>query len=133
MLAASALQQGDLVGFTFFIGTMAMGAASVFFFIERSAVSDKWKLSLLVSGLITAIAAAHYWYMREFWVTTFTGTNASTASPTEFRYIDWLLTVPLMCTEFYLLLKAAGASINMLWRQRRRTCEGLRSFSRPKT
>lgn len=116
MLAASALQQGDLVGFTFFIGTMAMGAASVFFFIERSSVSDKWKLSLLVSGLITTIAAAHYWYMREFWVATFTGNNAAVASPTEFRYIDWLLTVPLMCTEFYLLLRAAGASLNMLWR-----------------
>ena len=116
MLAASALQQGDLVGFTFFIGTMAMGAASVFFFIERQSVSDKWKLSLLVSGLITLIAAAHYWYMREFWVATFTGNNASVASPTEFRYIDWLLTVPLMCTEFYLLLRAAGASLNMLWR-----------------
>jgi len=90
--------------------------ASVFFFFERATVSDKWKLSLLISGLITTIAAAHYWYMREFWVTTFTGNNAAVASPTEFRYIDWLLTVPLMCTEFYLLLRAAGASINMLWR-----------------
>ncbi|NDA27179.1 MAG: rhodopsin, partial [Verrucomicrobia bacterium] len=35
MLAATALRQGDLVGFTFFIGTMAMFAASVFFFFER--------------------------------------------------------------------------------------------------
>ncbi|MFZ9875106.1 MAG: rhodopsin, partial [Candidatus Methylacidiphilales bacterium] len=58
MLAATALQQGDLVGFTFFIGTMAMFAASVFFFFERATVSDKWKLSLLISGLITTIAAA---------------------------------------------------------------------------
>jgi bacteriorhodopsin len=116
MLAAGALQQGDLVGFTFFIGTMAMGAASVFFFFERATVSDKWKLSLLNSALITTIAAAHYWYMREFWVSTFNGTNAAVASPTEFRYIDWLLTVPLMCVEFFLLLRTAGASINMLWR-----------------
>jgi bacteriorhodopsin len=70
----------------------------------------------LNSALITTIAAAHYWYMREFWVSTFNGTNAAVASPTEFRYIDWLLTVPLMCVEFFLLLRTAGASINMLWR-----------------
>ena len=31
------------------------------------------------------------------------------ASPTEFRYIDWILTVPLMCVEFYLLTRPYGA------------------------
>ena len=30
-------------------------------------------------------------------------------SPTFFRYVDWILTVPLMCVEFYLLTKLAGA------------------------
>ena len=65
MLAAAAMKSGDLVGFTFFIGTMAMFAASVFFYFERQTVSDKWKTSLLVSALITTIAAAHYMYMRD--------------------------------------------------------------------
>ena len=32
----------------------------------------------------------------------------SSTSPTEIRYIDWILTVPLMCIEFYLILKALG-------------------------
>ncbi|HMP32126.1 MAG TPA: bacteriorhodopsin, partial [Saprospiraceae bacterium] len=31
-------------------------------------------------------------------------------------YIDWTLTVPLMCVEFYLLTKAAGASKGLLWK-----------------
>jgi bacteriorhodopsin len=35
-------------------------------------------------------------------------------SPTFFRYIDWTLTVPLMCVEFYLLTKAAGARFGLL-------------------
>ena len=60
----------DPVAFTFFIGYMAMMAASVFFFFERSRVSDKWKTSLLVSGLITFIAAVHYYYMRDFYAET---------------------------------------------------------------
>jgi bacteriorhodopsin len=99
----------DPVAFTFFTGYMAMFAASVFFFFERSRVSDKWKTSLLVSGLITGIAAVHYYYMRDYYAAT--GEN-----PTALRYIDWTLTVPLMCVEFYLLTKAAGAKIGLMWK-----------------
>lgn len=108
MLLAN-LQPGDYVGFTFFIGSMAMMAATVFFFFEMGNVQGKWRTSLLVSGLITFIAAVHYYYMRDFWV-------ANGTSPTEFRYIDWILTVPLMCVEFYLILKSFGAKIGLLWK-----------------
>ena len=103
------LDPNDYVGFTFFIGYMAMFAASVFFFFERGSVDKKWKLSLLVSALITGIAAVHYFYMRDYYLTT--GDN-----PTFFRYVDWTLTVPLMCVEFYLLTKAAGAKKSLLWK-----------------
>ena len=103
------LQSGDYVGFTFFIGSMAMLAATVFFFVQMTRVDGKWKDSMLVSGLITGIAAVHYFYMRSFWA-------ENQASPTEFRYIDWILTVPLMCVEFYLILKAFGAKQGLLWR-----------------
>ena len=103
------LQAGDVVGFTFFTGYMSMFAASVFFFMERSQVDAKWKTSLLVSGLITMIAAVHYFYMRGVWLETKT-------SPTEFRYIDWTLTVPLMCVEFYLLIKPYGGKVGTMYK-----------------
>lgn len=103
------IPKDDPVAFTFFVGYMAMAAASVFFIVERNSVSDKWKLSLLVSALITGIAAVHYFYMRDFYAST--GTN-----PTALRYIDWTLTVPLMCVEFYLLTKAAGATKGLMWK-----------------
>lgn len=99
----------NYVAFTFFIGTMAMLAASVFFFFELSNTSKKWRTSVLVSGIITFIAAVHYYYMR--------GYNLETGeSPTFFRYVDWILTVPLMCVEFYLITKKAGAKIGLLWK-----------------
>jgi sensory rhodopsin len=99
----------NYVAFTFFIGTMAMMAASVFFFFELNNTSKKWRTSVLVSGLITFIAAVHYYYMR--------GYNLATGeSPTFFRYVDWILTVPLMCVEFYLITKKAGAKIGLLWK-----------------
>ena len=99
----------DPVAFTFFTGYMAMFAAAVFFFFERGRVDNKWKTSLLISGLITGIAAVHYYYMRDYYAAT--GEN-----PTALRYIDWTLTVPLMCVEFYLLTKPAGAKIGLLWK-----------------
>lgn len=101
------IRPDDPVAFTFFVGYMAMFAASVFFFFERSRVDDKWKVSLLISGLITGIAAVHYFYMRDYFQEF--GTN-----PTVLRYIDWTLTVPLMCVEFYLLLRPAGAKISLM-------------------
>ncbi len=99
----------DPVAFTFFTGYMAMFAAAIFFFFERGRVAGKWKTSLLVSGLITGIAAVHYYYMRDYYAAT--GEN-----PTALRYIDWTLTVPLMCVEFYLLTKPAGAKASLLWK-----------------
>jgi len=99
----------NYVAFTFFIGTMAMMAASVFFFLELNNTDKVWRTSVLVSGLITFIAAVHYYYMR--------GYNLETGdSPTFFRYVDWLLTVPLMCVEFYLITKKSGGTIGLLWK-----------------
>ena len=109
LLEVVSIPKDDPVAFTFFTGSMAMFAASVFFFFERGNVSSKWRTSLLVSGLITMIAAVHYYYMRDYYATT--GSN-----PTALRYIDWTLTVPLMCVEFYLLTKAAGAKLGLLWK-----------------
>ena len=65
LLDIMTIPKDDPIAFTFFTGYMAMMAASVFFFFERGSVDQKWKLSLLVSGLITGIAAVHYFYMRD--------------------------------------------------------------------
>jgi sensory rhodopsin len=99
----------NYVAFTFFIGCMAMLGASVFFFFEMWNTEKKWRTSILISGIITFIAAVHYYYMRDY--------NLETGqSPTFFRYVDWLLTVPLMCVEFYLITKKAGAKMSLLWK-----------------
>ncbi len=109
LLLIAKLNPSDYVGFTFFVGCMAMMAASAFFFLSLSQFDKKWRTSVLVSGLITFIAAVHYFYMRDYWA-------ANLESPTFFRYVDWVLTVPLMCVEFYLILKVAGAKQSLLWR-----------------
>jgi len=117
------IDPADPVSFTFFTGYMAMLAASVFFFMERSRVADEWKLSMLVSGLITGIAAVHYYYMRDYYQGAMdfnahlaAGVPPMDVHPISLRYIDWTLTVPLMCVEFYLITKKAGGTSGLLWR-----------------
>jgi len=104
------LAPDDFVGISFWVISMGMLAATVFFFIERSSVPAAWRTSLTVAGLITGVAFIHYMYMRGVWVQT-------GDSPTVYRYIDWLITVPLQMVEFYLILSAVRkVSSGMFWR-----------------
>ena len=93
------LKADDYVGVSFWIISAAMVAATYFFTVERDRAEGKWKTSLTVAALVCGIAAIHYFYMRGVWVNT-------GESPLVFRYVDWLLTVPLQIIEFYLILAA---------------------------
>ncbi len=108
--ADAMLAQDDFVGISFWVISMGMLAATAFFFMETGNVAAGWRTSVIVAGLVTGIAFIHYMYMREVWVTT-------GDSPTVYRYIDWLITVPLQMVEFYLILSAVGkANSGMFWR-----------------
>ena len=93
------LASDDFVGISFWVISMGMLAATAFFFMERGSVAAGWRTSVTVAGLVTGIAFIHYMYMRGVWVQT-------GESPTVYRYIDRLITVPLQMVEFYLILAA---------------------------
>jgi bacteriorhodopsin len=97
--ATAMLATNDFVGISFWIVSMACLAATAFFFLERGSVAPAWRTSLTVAGLVTGIAFIHYMYMRDIWIET-------GESPTVYRYIDWLITVPLLMLEFYFVLAA---------------------------
>ena len=108
--AGGNLEPNDPVGITFWLISIAMVAATVFFLMESLRVDGKWRTSMIVGGLVTLVAAVHYFYMRDVWV-------ATGASPTVFRYVDWLITVPLQMIEFYLILAACTAiAVGVFWR-----------------
>ena len=86
------LSTNDYVGISFWIISIALAASTVFLLVERESMKPKWKLP--------GIAASHYYYMREIWV-------VSKKNPVIYRYIDWILTVPLQIIEFYLILSVA--------------------------
>ena len=79
--------------FLFFVGYISMGAAFVFFMAERNSVAPQYRTTMTISALIVGIAAFHYYYMRGVY------TDLSTVS-IEYRYMDWIITVPLMALKF---------------------------------
>ena len=68
--ATAILATDDFVGITFWVISMGMLAATVFFFMERGSVAQGWRTSVTVAGLITGVAFIHYIYMRGVWVET---------------------------------------------------------------
>jgi bacteriorhodopsin len=99
------LNPNDPVAISFWIISISMVAATVFFLMESMSVNAHWKTSMNVGALVTLVAAVHYFYMREFWVQIHT-------SPILYRYIDWSITVPLQMIEFYLILSAVSSKIS---------------------
>merc|ERR1711865_200777 len=105
------LNPNDAVAISFWIISIAMVAATVFFLMESLNVGYHWKTSMNVGALVTLVAAVHYFYMREYWVILH-------GSPILYRYIDWSITVPLQMIEFYLILLAVQPNLGggMFWR-----------------
>ena len=82
-----------LTFFLFFVGYIGMGAAFVFFVMERNNVAPEFRTTMTISALIVGVAAFHYFYMRNVYI------EHQTVS-IEYRYMDWLVTVPLMALKF---------------------------------
>ncbi|MEO1041348.1 MAG: bacteriorhodopsin-like [Pseudomonadota bacterium] len=94
--------------FSFTFATMA--AATLFFWLGRAQVAPAYRTALTVTGLVTAIAAYHYWRIFESWDAAYTVTDGTiTATGYAFndayRYVDWLLTVPLLLIELILVMR----------------------------
>ena len=104
------LQPDDFVGFTFWLVSTACLATTVFLFLERDSVLSKWTASVTVAGIVTGVAFIHSMYVRNIWV-------ATGDSPIIYRYVDWLITMPLLTIQFYLVLSAVKkVSPTLFWK-----------------
>lgn len=105
--------QYSLVYNAFSFVVAAMGAATIFLFLSRSQISPNYKTAVTISGIVTMIAFYHYFRIFNSWESSFSITNGVvTATGKRFndayRYVDWLLTVPLLVTELILVMKLPG-------------------------
>jgi bacteriorhodopsin len=105
--------QYSLVYNSFSFVIAAMAATTVFLFISRSQVASHYKTAITVSGLVTMIALYHYVRIFNSWdgaYTVLNGVVTTTGRPFNdaYRYVDWLLTVPLLVTELILVMRLPG-------------------------
>ncbi|MCX5764900.1 MAG: bacteriorhodopsin-like [Gemmatimonadetes bacterium] len=108
------LAQFELVYNAFSFAIAVMGAATVFFFLSRSQVAKEYKTALTVSGVVTLVACYHYFRILNSWEGAYVITNGQLAlSGVKFndayRYVDWLLTVPLLLIELILVMRLTQA------------------------
>jgi len=99
----------------------SMMATTMYLWFRASAVNNKYKSAVIISGLVTFIAAYHYIRIFNSWVESYNyaydktlqdGDALTIADPTlsgkpfndAYRYMDWLLTVPLLLVEILLVM-----------------------------
>lgn len=112
MLEVEALSVGQyaFVSNAFSFGLAVMGATTLFLWLMRTEVAPAYRMAITISGLVTAIAAYHYLQIMLSWqgaVDTTSGVVVATGSGFNpaYRYVDWLLTVPLLLIELILVMK----------------------------
>jgi bacteriorhodopsin len=113
-MEALSVGQYSLVYNAFSFTFAAMAATTLFLWFGRSQVGPAYKTALTISGLVCAIAAYHYFRIFESWAGAFdvkAGAVAATgyAFNDAYRYVDWLLTVPLLLIELILVMRLSQA------------------------
>ncbi|MGF1456061.1 MAG: bacteriorhodopsin-like [Alphaproteobacteria bacterium] len=98
-------------------GIATFGAATIFFFLQRSQVAPAYRGALTITGLVTLIALYHYVRILDSWQATFVLENGVVTATGKtfndaYRYVDWLLTVPLLLVE---LIAVMGLSRMETW------------------
>jgi len=93
----------------FMLGFVAMAAGTLYFVLERGDLKPEHRIAATYAGIITFIAAIMYWIMTDI-VGFFDQTAGEIGATMPYRYIDWLLTTPLLLVEFGLIVAIAGAA-----------------------
>ena len=117
----------DFLSFTF----AAMAASTLFFWLRLPSIAEKYKSALVITGLVTAIASYHYLRIFNSWTSAYMY-GAPTMNGTQFmvspvqvtgvpfndayRYMDWLLTVPLLLIEIILVMDLSNEeTVSKAW------------------
>jgi bacteriorhodopsin len=103
--------QFSLVYNMFSFTIAAMFSAFVFFVLSQKNLAPKYRISMMVSSLVVLIAGYHYFRIFNSWEAAYTLSEASgmwqySGEPFNdaYRYVDWLLTVPLLVVELVIVM-----------------------------
>merc|ERR1712232_972713 len=94
-------------------GMGGMGSATIFYWLQLPNLTKNYRSALIITGLVTGIATYHYVRIFNSWVDafelkqtgdTYTVTLSGNPFNDAYRYVDWLLTVPLLLIELILVM-----------------------------
>jgi len=120
MMFAMTTGQFDLVYNSLSFTLASMSASTIFFWLRLGSVHEKYKAAMVITGLVTVIAAYHYVRIFNSWTEAYkypAATNGVVVDPVitgqpfndAYRYMDWLLTVPLLLIEIVFVMKLEPA------------------------
>ena len=117
-IALSADQFGIVYNILSF-GLVSMLACTIYTLVSQSRVLPKYRTALVMSSMVTFIAAYHYWRIfNSFSESSVDGGvtvgTAKGAFNEAYRYVDWILTVPLLLVEVIAVLALAKAAASSL-------------------
>jgi bacteriorhodopsin len=97
------------------LGIASMVFTSLFLFLAKDRVLPRYRMAVMVSGTVTAIAAYHYFRMFDNFSYAFGPDGKGEAFyNVGYRYVDWFLTVPLLLLELVAVLALAQSVQNSL-------------------
>merc|ERR1711988_1250413 len=99
--------QYDLIYNLTSLGLASMAASTVFFFLRLPAFTENYRAALCFTGLVTFIAMYHYFRIFQSFENAYTPTGHGFND--AYRYVDWLLTVPLLLIEIVLVMRLSEA------------------------
>jgi sensory rhodopsin len=99
-----------LINYTFLLTFLVMAAGALYFALERDALPREYRAASTISAVYLFIAASNYYFMRTV-VGQSVDLNTIATFPTELRYLDWLITTPLMLVMFTVLLGARNKAV----------------------
>jgi bacteriorhodopsin len=118
------LAQFSLVYNMLSLAVAAMGAAFVFFLVQRGSVHPNYRIAVTLSALVVLVAFYHYLRIFDSWNGAFvydpmaqtfvSGVEGTHPFNDGYRYVDWLITVPLLLAELVLVLRLEAAQSRSL-------------------
>jgi bacteriorhodopsin len=79
-------------------GFASMLATTIYLYLSQARVLPKYRQAIVISGTVTLIALYHYWRIYDSFKASAHGMDGETFNE-AYRYVDWLLTVPLLLLE----------------------------------
>ncbi len=109
-MSPAAIAPSDVASGSFLLLAVAMPATAILLLMSGSWVSPRWKLPIALASLVAIVGSIHYMVASAVWI-------ISQQMPVVYRYVDWMVTVPIQVLSLYFFIRTvAPVSVGLFWR-----------------